>query len=1006
MDDPKQRSAREDRSDGAIPFVGRTRELAILRQALEDVRSGQRRIVLLSGEPGIGKTRLSEAFALEAADRGLHVAWGSCNEWEGAPPFWPWIQVIRSIAREQDMSAVERELGPRFVNLVQLLPETGASPTIPIDPLSLSGGAGRFRLFDSAAALLTLVASETPLVVILDDLHWADTPTLLLLQFVAQHTRDVPLMLLGTYRSEEISPKHPLTEVVGGLARIPGVERISLQGLALDETGVLIESIVGRPLPERTLDAVRHRVEGNPLFASEVSSFLLAQADLATSSIYGSVHFQVPEGVRDVLERRLRRLSNDCQELLASASVIGREFSTRLLTLVSERSLDGVLTLLDEAVQARLLDLAATVGSYRFHHALVQDVLYASLAPSRRMQLHRRVGESLEDLHAHNLELLLDELAHHFFHALPIGDPDRALDYVTRGAERSLAQFAWESAVDNYERALQAFDLTANQDLGSKCGLLLALGDAQMLGERSNWGSPVARDTFLRAADLARNVGTPEQLARAALGFAGRNVMATPSGEEQVALLEEALARLGTVDSKLRARVLARLAIDRNVTDLPRDPLARVDRSSRIHKLSDEAISVARRVDDPETLAFTLLAKRVACATHDNLDERIALSGEAATLTDASGNIDLGWFTSLLFFWDCSELGDLAAEMRAFERHVEHERQVPTPFKEWGLHGHRALFALREGDYAAAEHFAQQSLGDLPVVLSPWLHFHLRREQDRLREIETDIEQIAWPQDVWRTRGAIQILLAVELGQDDADERFDKMAAVDFSDIPCTERRLDVLILLTESCLILKDERRAQSLYDLLLPYRDRVASILMVFTYYGAVARFLGMLAAELSRWDEAEIHFTTALEINERLRLRPFAAHTCHEWAKMLLKRGDPADLTRARDLNDQALDAAREIGMTRLQRMAASLSACLVSTEPRAPLATVVTSIGLSLTPREAEVLRLVSTGKSNREIADELFLSTRTVERHVENLYRKLDVHTRAEAIAYALRQSPA
>ncbi len=519
MDDPTQRPAREERSDGAIPFVGRTRELTILRHALNEVRSGQRRVVLLSGEPGIGKTRISEALALEAADRGLQVCWGSCIEWEGAPPFWPWIQVIRSIARVQDMAAVERELGPRFVNLVYLVPEIGNAPIPPIDPQSRGGDAGRFRLFESITALLSLAARDTPVVLIFDDLHWADTPSLLLLQFVAQHTRDVPILLLGTHRHAEVDADHPMMELVSDLVRIPGTERIPLEGLDPNEIRMLIEAVAGRTLPAGSLDAVRYRVEGNPLFAVEMSRFLFAQGDHSLSKVDGGLFFLVPEGVRDVLGRRLRRLSHDCQELLTVASVIGREFSTRLLTHVSDRSLDGVVTLLDEAVQARLLDLSTTVGSYRFHHALVQDVLYAGLAPSRRMHLHQTVGEVLVALHSHDLEPVLDELARHSFNSLPIGNPDRALEYLTSAAERSLAQLAWESAVDHYVRAQQTFDLTANQDLRSKCELLLALGEAQTLAERSNWGSPAARDTFLRAAELARAAESAEQFARAALGL-------------------------------------------------------------------------------------------------------------------------------------------------------------------------------------------------------------------------------------------------------------------------------------------------------------------------------------------------------------------------------------------------------------------------------------------------------------------------------------------------------
>ncbi len=826
-----------DEHRGAIPFIGRERELTILRQALDQVQRGQRRTVLLSGDAGIGKTRVAEILSAEALSRGFRVGWGSCHEWEGAPAFWPWIQVLRSIARADDLARIERELGSRFATLVHLVPDLVASHSFVVDPQPLSGDAARFRLFDSIVALLIAVARDTPMVVILDDLHWADTTSLLLLQFVAQHTRDLPLLLLGTYRSGEVSPKHPLADLVGELVRISGTERISLQGLSPDETRILIEAAVGRQLPDRTLNTVRHHVEGNPLFAGEVGRFLAAQGDLSSISSQKDLHFQVPDGIRDVLGRRLRRLSDECQEILAIASVVGREFSISIIVRVSDLPLERVLPLLDEAVESRLLDTSAVVGNYRFHHALVQEVLYAGLPPSRRMQLHRKVAQVLEKLHAEDLEQLLDELAHHYFHALPLGDPNRALEFLTRAAEQSLARFAWESAIYSYERALQVSDLTTGQNPIAKCELLLGLGEAQTIAERSNWGSPAARNTFVRAAELARAAGSAEQFARSALGFFGRNLMTNPGQEEQIDILEQALQRLGTEDSPLRARVFGRLAIDRNLIDLPRNPLARTDPSSRISQLSDESIAVARRLGDPSTLAFALLAKRVACATHDNLDERIALTHEAVMLTESAGDAETGWWATLLSFWDHAELGDLERELRAFERHVEVEKRAPTPFKEWGLNGKRGHYALREGDFQAAEDWAQRSLGDLPLVDSPWVHFHLRREQDRLREIAGDLEQLGSHHTTsWMCRNALEVLLAIELGRDDAHERFEMMSAREYCDVPHTERRLDVLILLAESCLRLEDERRAQTLYELLLPYHDRVAAILCQFTHYGAL--------------------------------------------------------------------------------------------------------------------------------------------------------------------------
>ncbi len=327
---------------------------------------------------------------------------------------------------------------------------------------------------------------------------------------------------------------------------------------------------------------------------------------------------------------------------------------------------------------------------------------------------------------------------------------------------------------------------------------------------------------------------------------------------------------------------------------------------------------------DPGTLAFALLAKRVACATHDNLDERIALATEAMTLAEDAGDTELGWWGSVMLFWDHAEAGDLERERRAFEMSLEQSRTVPTPFKAWSDDNFRAQFALREGNYAAAEESFVLAIGELPITYSPWPLLYLRREQGRLHEIAAALEPLTDVHTVWKTRHALRVLLAVELGREDAGALFDEMAARDFADVPVTERWLDALAVLAEACVNLGDPRprQAQLLYDLLLPYSDRLMAVLVEVTHLGAVSRFLGMLATLLGRWDDAERHFEHALALNERMGLRPFVAHTQHAWADMLVKRGDVSDIDRARELNALALAAARKIGMVRLQRMAEAL------------------------------------------------------------------------------------
>lgn len=983
-----------------IPFVGRTWEIGIVQRALEQAMAGDGRIVLISGEPGIGKTRTAMQVVAIAQSSGCQVHWSACDEWDGAPAYWPWVRIIRSIIQQRGVDELLELLGADGADIAQIVPELQERLARPLHR-STGEEAARFRLFDAISTFLTALAREAPLVVVLDDLHWADTPSVLLLQFIAQHLRSVPLLILGTYRHAEVGPGQPLADVLGELARNEGCVRVALAGLTLVETGDVITSVAGHPLPARIVDVVQHETEGNPFFVSEIARYLTGERGTTQWAERGGLHFSVPETIKDVIGRRLRRLPEACQELLSIASVIGREFSLRVLADVSEQQVEVVLERLDDALQSQLIDPGPTIGAYRFHHALVQETLYDLLPRSRRLMLHRKVGQGLARLTSPAADPPLDELSFHFFQAAPLGDVDTALSYASRAAERAMRILAWENAAEHYRRALQVFDLATGTTARNKCELLLALGDAQTLAERSPAGSPEARDTFLLAADLARLSGLGEHFARAALGFAGRNFVVTPGGAQQVTLLEEALVHLGLQDSILRVLVLSRLAIDRSEFDIQHAPRLRLDPESRFHQLNDEAISIARRIGDPRTIARALLAKYVACSTHDNLAQRIALASEAVAVAAAVGDVEFEWWGTAFLLWDYAEAGDIEHERQALATMFDVTRKAPTPFREWGAFGQLAQVALREGDYVAAEAHALRSIGDLPLLLTPWHFFHLRREQDRLPEIEDALQRMMDIRTVWKTRDAILVLTAVDLGWSDAQGRFDALAAQGFRDLPVTERLLHTLALLAEACVELADRQRAQQLYDLLLPYAGRPLAVLIHAIHLGAVSQYLGKLATLLSEWDAAERHFADALKLNERLNLRPYAAHTRHAWADMLVKRGDPAGHDRARELNAEALAVAREIGMARLQRLAEALDARIAAVVPVAPDSPTET---MGLSRREVEVFRLIGAGKSNREIADELFLSVRTVERHVENVYRKLDVRSRAEAIAVALRQS--
>jgi predicted ATPase len=398
--------------------------------------------------------------------------------------------------------ALRAAFGTGSIDAAQILPELRADLPADAVPAERAPEQARFSLFSAVAAFLTQQAAEHPLLVIIDDLHWADTPSLLLVQFIAQQVHTARLLLLATYRQVEIDQQHPLATTLALLAREQNSRRIMLRGLPLDDVTRFIAEVAGREPPAALVDAVYRETEGNPFFIAEVIRLLLADGDLPASPGPGGWRIQVPETVRDVIRRRLDRLSPACLDALGIASVIGRDFDLRLLASVSAFPQEPLLDALDDAVAARLVEERDAPGLYRFSHALVQETLYDGLSTARRMRLHRAIGDALEQLHAANPAPYYAELAYHFGAAAPLGEGDRAVEYAVRAGEQSMAQFAWESAVEQYQRADRAFAFVDQPDPHRHCAVLLALGDAQHRADRKSYGSPAARETFLRAADM------------------------------------------------------------------------------------------------------------------------------------------------------------------------------------------------------------------------------------------------------------------------------------------------------------------------------------------------------------------------------------------------------------------------------------------------------------------------------------------------------------------------
>ena len=797
-----------DRLAGGV-FVGREREMDELRAALEQALSGRGRLVLLVGEAGIGKTRTAEELVTFARLRKVQVLWGRCYEGDAAPAYWPWIQAIRSYIQDRDAKTLLAEMGSGASDLAQLFSEVrDRLPGLPAPPM-LEPEQARFRLFDGVTTFLRNAGRTQPLMIVLDDLHWADRSSLLLLLFVARELRDARLLIVGTYRDSEVGRQHPLSQALGELTRGELAQRITLRGLGEHDVARFVEITAGIKPPAGLVQALYRETEGNPFFVNEIVRLLVSEGRLEKTPHGRSWSLDIPESVRDVIGRRLDRLSSDCNRILSIASVVGREFGLPALQPLSGLDEERLLDLLDEALRARVvIEMPATIGRFAFSHALVRETLASEITPARRARLHRRIGEVLEALQQGSHEVDVAEIAHHFFEAARAGgDVEKAVDYSVRAGERATALVAYDEAVTHYEQALQVLDCARPADEARRCALLLSLGEAR---DRSG-NAPLAKEAFLAAADLARKLGATDLLARAALAFCGRWLGLVEVGKvdvQLIGLLEEALTALGNAESPLRARLLGRLA-----TELYFVAGSEVRRDS----LSRDAVELARRLGDPATVGEALRARHVAIWGPDNVEERLAISTEMTTAAERAGNREEVIAGSFWRLADLLEFGDVDQLAHESERFIARAKDSPFVFGKWALALHRTMRALLDGRFTEAEGAGARGTlhragtapgnehagirgadGDGVVPSGPAGRF--RDDACPLAQQYPTIAALAW---------FIALAYATGGRLDAARGEFDRLAAQDFRDLPRDMFWLATMMLVVETCVAIGDAKRA-----------------------------------------------------------------------------------------------------------------------------------------------------------------------------------------------------
>jgi DNA-binding SARP family transcriptional activator/tetratricopeptide (TPR) repeat protein len=904
-------------------LVGRETELTAIRAWWA---GGRERMLLLAGEPGMGKTRLQAELASEVHSSGAIVLAGHAPD-EALVPYQPLIEAIGQFAFGaplEDLRAVIRRTGEAGTDLARLIPEIRRRvPDLP-PPRAGDPDTDRYRLFEAVAHLLGSVAGTGPLLITIDDLHWADRPTLLMLRHLLRSPQAENLRILGAYRTGELGAGE-LTATVAPLRREGLLRVLDVGGLGRGDTVELLRLRAGGA-PSAALERVLYQeTAGNPLFLSEIVRHL--QESGVPPLEAGLVDLRrvgLPDDVRALISRRLARLSPDGLEWLRGAAVIGLEFEAALLEAVIGYDEDRFLEALEEALDARLITEAPGAhGRYAFSHALVRETLYAGTSSPRRVRMHHRVGLALEDRASVRsvrdgvsaaTESEITALAHHFTRAGDAHDPERAITYALAAGKQATAMLAHEEAAEHYSRALEVIDRTGSPP-GSerRLGILLELGEARLRSGDRVEAWPAFRD----AATLAVELGDRQALIRAAIEASRRFVQ--PPGlveQELIELLELALEQTAGERSVTRVRLLTRLCVALYFTG----------RRDEMRRLSAEATAIAAHLADAEAAALAANARRRAWWGPGQLERRLADSTMVLRSARDAGDVELTLQAHLWLVLDLMEAGDrsaVEAQIEAFALEAEPLRQ---PLLTWSVLTWRAMLALLDGRLTDAERLSSDALASgIRIEGRAASQYHvtqmlaIRSEQGRSRELETAMSQTlqeTGSRITWRAGAAFRRL---ELGEPErARAELEALVGPDAPEIPADGEWLGATVLLAEVAAGLGDRVRAEILYERLAPYAETVLVFGVGVVCWGSVSLCLGRLALVCGRREDALAHLERALKANTALGARIHVATTQLELARAL------GASERARDLLAAAARTAQELGLARVARVAETLEA----------------------------------------------------------------------------------
>jgi DNA-binding CsgD family transcriptional regulator/tetratricopeptide (TPR) repeat protein len=918
---------------------------------------------------------------------GVLVLYGACDP-VVRRPYGPFAEVLEQLVRRIDPETLGDALGTVGGELSRLLPDLPHRVSGLTAPVDADPDTERHRLHTAVADLIAAAGRRVPLVIVIEDGHWADTPTLLLLRHLARSAAEARALLLTTFRDTEAEVPDGLASALADLRRAEGAVRLRLDGLSVEEIAQFVEGAGVDTLGSdvRAAGRLLHELTGGNAFLITELWRTLLEREVPLDASDGSglpgalAEIGSPEGVREVVAQRLTNLAPTTRSMLGLAAVVGAEFDLRAVAVAAGTEAELHAAAEEAIAHGMIEEVPSRPLAFRFTHELVRRALFDRLSALRRPELHLQVGEWLESRYREGDEGRLAELAHHFVAAAPIAGARRAIDYSILAGRAALRALDFDDAAARFSDALEL----GIRDARRRAQTQMELGTARFRAGRSD----EAMIAFRSAAQIARELHDADLLAAAAVGFEEASWRPGITDQGAIELLEEASRALGSGDCELRVRLLAGLSRAR----------ARLGQYAESAMAERAAIDMARRLGDRLGLT-TVLMRTYWSHGESSLERTLEMLTEAAGLAEALGELDLQAEAMEWRVAGLMALGELAAAQHELE--VVHALAARTR-QPFGLHvaeHYASALALCRGDLGEAEAAARRShewsrllTGRAASGTYGIQMFGIRREQGRLAELAAAARALAQTGGSGGIWGPGFAALLAELGMEDEARR--ELQRIRHEGLDRLRHSLWVagLTYLSDACAIVGDAALAELVYPELTPLSGGNIVVGHGVACYGAADRFLGLLAAAFGDYPRALDHFERALEVNRRTGAVTWTAHTLYGYGRTLRMRGRAEDADRATELLSEAAALGGRLGLAAVLARARALG---VTLHP-------VAAAPDGLSGREVEILRLVADGRSNREIGDQLSISGHTVANHIRSILRKTGAANRTEAAGYAHR----